>query len=189
MVKNTIQTVAMFGGSFDPPHLGHRIIVEKALIELDIDLLIIMPAYQNPLKKASIATPAQRMKMCKTVFEDLPKVTISDYEMQQEIRYTSNSVKYFKTMYDLKYLIIGADNLPSLHLWHDFKWLNSNINWVIASRENATIDENSVKILKHFIVLDIDKNISSSEIRDGTKQEMIDQKISSQIETIYKGIK
>ena len=42
--------LAIFGGSFDPPHKGHVGIIEKALIALNLDLLIVLVAYQNPLK-------------------------------------------------------------------------------------------------------------------------------------------
>lgn len=184
-----MQTVAMFGGSFDPPHLGHKAIVLEAITKLNIDTLLIVPTYQNPLKNNSLATLAQRMQMCEVVFKDLGDVIISDYEMKQEIRYTSDSVKYFKDFYDLKYLIIGADNLKSLHLWHDFEWLNSNITWVIASRKEILIDICDTKILKQFIMLSINENVSSSEIRSGAKKEMTDKRISTQIETIYKGTK
>lgn len=189
MVKKAIQTVAMFGGSFDPPHIGHKAIVYEVLNKLDIDMLLIVPAFQNPLKEDSLATPTQRMQMCEVAFKNLGNVLISDYEMKQEIRYTSDSVKYFKDLYDLKYLIIGADNLPFLHLWHDFGWLNDNIEWVIASRQNDFIDTQNIKLLKRYIMLDIDENVSSSEIRSGTKRDMVDTKISTQIDTIYKGTK
>jgi nicotinate-nucleotide adenylyltransferase len=184
-----MQTVAMFGGSFDPPHLGHKAIVLEAISRLEIDILLIVPAYQNPLKNSSLATPKQRMAMCEVAFSDLGNVIISDYEMKQEIGYTSDSVKYFKDFYDLKYLIIGADNLKSLHLWHDFEWLNNNITWVIASRKDISTDICDTKMLKQFILISINENVSSSEIRSGAKREMIDEKISDKIETIYKGIK
>ncbi len=189
MVKKAIQTVAMFGGSFDPPHIGHKAIVYEVLNRLDIDILLIVPSFQNPLKQDSLATPTQRMQMCKVAFENFNNVLISDYEMKQEIRYTSDSVKYFKDFYDLKYLIIGADNLISLHLWHDFEWLNANVIWVVASRQNGSIDTQNIKLLKRYIMLDIDENVSSSEIRNGLKRDMIDTKISNQIDTIYKGTK
>ena len=55
MVKNDKQVVAMFGGSFDPPHLGHQRIVEKAIKSLEIDILLVVPAYLNPFKISSLA--------------------------------------------------------------------------------------------------------------------------------------
>lgn len=187
MVKHTIHTVAMFGGSFDPPHLGHRIIVEKALIELDIDLLIIMPAYQNPLKNRSIASHFDRLAMCKAVFGEIDNIIISDYEIKQEIRYTYESVKYFKNMYDLKYLIIGADNLETLHLWQQFEWINSNITWVIVTRNSINIDTVSTVKLKNYQIISLNENVSSSEIRLGLKQEMLHDKIIDKVKKIYKG--
>lgn len=43
--------VAIFGGSFDPPHIGHEKIIQKALEKLDIDVLFVVPTYLNPFKK------------------------------------------------------------------------------------------------------------------------------------------
>jgi nicotinate-nucleotide adenylyltransferase len=51
--------VAIFGGSFDPPHKGHQNIVQRALETLEIDKLIILPAYLNPFKQNSLASAKQ----------------------------------------------------------------------------------------------------------------------------------
>ena len=58
MVNQSKPTVAIFGGSFDPPHKGHQRIVEKATEVLDIDKLIVVPAYLNPFKTSSLANAA-----------------------------------------------------------------------------------------------------------------------------------
>lgn len=71
--------IAIFGGSFDPIHTGHKIIVEEALKVLNIDKLIIVPTYLNPLKKDFLFTPKTRFELLKKVFKDNSKVEISDF--------------------------------------------------------------------------------------------------------------
>ena len=75
--------IALFGGSFDPPHLGHDAIVKMALSSLKIDKLIIMPTYINPFKNEFCASPVLRLKWIGKIWRDLDKVEISDFEIRQ----------------------------------------------------------------------------------------------------------
>ena len=54
--------IALFGGSFDPPHTGHEKIVRSVLANLNIDLLVIMPTFLNPFKEKFSAPPNLRLK-------------------------------------------------------------------------------------------------------------------------------
>ena len=69
--------VAIFGGSFDPPHRGHQEIVRRAVEKLDIDKLIILPAFLNPFKRSTLASPEQRLAWCRTLFGKM-KETFTD---------------------------------------------------------------------------------------------------------------
>ena len=55
--------IAVYGGSFDPPHLGHMEIIRESLRVLEIDKLIVMVAYQNPLKKRRLFSSARRLSL------------------------------------------------------------------------------------------------------------------------------
>ena len=155
--------VAIFGGSFDPPHCGHHTISQSALDKLDIDKLIVVPTFLNPFKHSSLATPQMRFNWCKMVFDD-NRVEVSNYEINfNRAIFSSQTVKYFKNFYDVKYLIIGADNLLSITKWHKFKWLDNQIIWVIASRDGFVLD---TSMLREYIILDISVNISSTQIRE-----------------------
>ena len=153
--------IAIFGGSFDPPHLGHASVVKNALESLDIDKLIIMPTFINPFKPCFFADEKQRFLWAKKVWGDLEKVEISDYELQQKRPVPSiESVLYLKKLYNPSkfYLIIGADHLESLHKWHEFEKLNSLVEFIIAKRDNIAVPKN-------FKSLNTQINISSSFIR------------------------
>ncbi|MBF7043667.1 adenylyltransferase/cytidyltransferase family protein, partial [Campylobacter volucris] len=76
--------IALFGGSFDPPHLGHNAIVFNALEYLDIDKLVIMPTFISPFKQKFTANEQMRLKWCEAVWANIPKVEICDFEILKQ---------------------------------------------------------------------------------------------------------
>ena len=157
--------VALFGGSFDPPHFGHRAIIDSALRELSIDKLIIIPTFLNPFKSKSHLSAKERLALAKEHFSS-KYVEISNYEIEQKVATpTATTLRYFQNLYSVKYIIIGADNLSSIDKWHDFKWLNSQITWIVATRNGYCLDTSK---LKDFKILQVNANISSTEIRNKT---------------------
>ena len=185
MVKQGKQVVAMFGGSFDPPHIGHQDIVEKAIKSLDIEKLLVVPAYLNPFKTSSLASAAQRLTWCHTLFDTVDKVMVDDYEIQEgKSTTTSQSIKHFNQSYDVKYLIIGSDNLSTLTKWHAFDWLNETITWVIATRDDHHLDTDE---LKNWKILPINAAISSTQIREEKNLQFIDTKIRESVKHTLEG--
>lgn len=87
--------IALFGGSFDPPHAGHNAAVRAILSSLKPDLLVIMPSFLNPFKKSFSAPPQLRLKWCRALWSDTPYVEVSDYEISQNVPVpTIQSVKF-----------------------------------------------------------------------------------------------
>jgi nicotinate-nucleotide adenylyltransferase len=109
--------IAIFGGSFDPPHTGHEAIVREALKSLDMDRLFIVPTYLNPFKKSFFLDETMRFKLLQKLFKSEKKVEICDYEIvQKRAVYTIETVKFLQqqTQCSTIYLIIGEDNLQKL---------------------------------------------------------------------------
>lgn len=79
-----METIALFGGSFDPPHIGHKAVVEAALNLKEIDKIVIMPTYLNPFKSKSHLSAIQRFELVKEMFKDKKRVEVSDFEVTQE---------------------------------------------------------------------------------------------------------
>ena len=164
MFKEPRETIALFGGSFDPPHLGHKEVVLEALNVLKINTLIVVPTFLNPFKKGSCFTAKQRLQMTKELFDDIGRVEVSDFEIKEsKPTPTAKSLRYFQQHYNVKYIIIGADNLENIDKWHEFKWLNSQITWVIATRKNYEIKSH---MLRDFKILDVEVDMSSTQIRE-----------------------
>ena len=92
--------IALFGGSFDPPHAGHDAAVKAILSSLKPDLLIIMPSFLNPFKKSFSAPPQLRLRWCRALWSDAPHVEVSDYEISQNVPVpTIQSVKFLIEKY------------------------------------------------------------------------------------------
>ena len=94
--------IALFGGSFDPPHAGHDAAVRAILSSLKPDLLVIMPSFLNPFKKSFSAPPQLRLRWCRALWSDAPGVEVSDYEISQNVPVpTIQSVKFLLEKYGI----------------------------------------------------------------------------------------
>lgn len=178
--------VAVFGGSFDPPHMGHDLIVKSALKSLDIDKLLIVPTYINPFKSHFVADESTRLNWVRTLWGGLQKVEILDYETAAKRPVPSiESVEYIEKKFKPKkiYFIIGADHLKSLNSWHNYEKLAAKVEFIVATR-------GQIAVPKGFKVLDINENIASSMIREHLKGDKsllkrVPEAISGEVEKFY----
>ncbi len=175
-----MKKIALFGGSFDPPHIGHIAIVEEALQQLDIEKLVVVPAYVNPFKSGSHAPADLRLSWLQEIFKDHTDITITDFEVKQErpVR-TIETIRHFSKEADEIYFIIGADNLASLQQWHQFDALNKLVTWVVATRDK-------IDVPKTFRRLNVAKPVSSTELRATIKPHELPSKVAHEITDFYK---
>jgi len=174
--------IAIFGGSFDPPHAGHVAVVERALQTLPIDTLYVVPAYVNPFKNGTHAPPELRLKWLKRIFETSERVRISDFEIAEGRPVpTIETVRHFRQLDPSIYLIVGSDNLDTLAKWHDFETLDSLVTWVVATRSG----HEKSGTLRY---LDVDVDISSTELRALEKTHLIPETVRREIEHYYKDL-
>ncbi len=171
--------IAIFGGSFDPPHIGHLEVIQQTIISLNIDKLIVVPAFLNPFKSQAFAPADLRLKWLKTITEKMPKVEISTYEIEQNRPVPSiETVSHFYKGEKI-YLIIGADNLENLSQWHRFDALNEMVEWVVASRD-------SIDVPQGYIPLHVDHAISSSDLRANMDRNFLHPSTADEIESFYR---
>lgn len=172
--------LALFGGSFDPPHAGHVGVVDEALKTLPIDRLIVVPAMRNPFKTRVRASGRVRYGWLKRIFASYEKVEISDFEISQNRSvYTIETVRHYRPMCDELYLIIGSDNLDTLDQWHCFEELDVSVRWVVATRGETPVPEG-------MIPLNIDVPISSTDFRTRFTPLGLERGIENDITTYYK---
>lgn len=162
--------VALYLGSFNPPHIGHQTIVAY-LCELDvIDEVRVVVSPKNPLKDSDIYqfSFAQRFKLSESAFLNIgKKVKVTDIEIALPKPYYSiNTIKYFikEEPNNKFFLILGADVLHELELWYNWKELIKLLEIWIYPRKGYNTKELCNKYgLKLLDAPEID--ISSSQIR------------------------
>jgi nicotinate-nucleotide adenylyltransferase len=186
--------LALFGGSFDPPHVGHYRIIEEALKKLQIDKLIIVPTFKNPWKKRFKAPPQTRFNWIEKVVFDIKsknldlknsktEIEVSDFEIQNGYPTpTIETVRGLTTWDDEVFLIIGADNLQGIPKWDDFDEIDQRVKWVVATR-------NDIEIPEKYIKLEVDFDISSTQLRDKVDQEFVPKVIAKDVDAFYSDAK
>lgn len=130
--------IGIFGGSFDPVHLGHLWIAEAARERLSLDQVSWIPAATSPLKPGGpIAGDEERMRMIRLAISGNPQFVLDDREIRRgEVSYTVDTISEIKAGQpeaDL-YLIIGSDSLASLDRWHEPKRLLGLVRLAVISR-------------------------------------------------------
>ncbi len=176
-----MKNIAIYGGSFDPPHKGHEKVVKEALKTLDLDRLFIVPTYINPFKKEFFAPPKLRSRWSKKIWGKNSKISICKYEIKRKKPTpTYLTYKHLVKKYKPKkvYIIIGADNISSLSRWYKYKKLKSRVEFVVATRDGGFVPKDLQK-------LKINVNISSTLLRQNPKKRFISKKIFKSVKDFY----
>lgn len=144
----TYMDIAVYGGSFNPPHLGHREAVITALDALNPDLLLIMPDHEPPHKEMEEGspTPEQRLELCKMTFDDLDRVEVSSLELERNGKsYTYDTVLELQERYPgaRLTLIVGTDMILTFEEWYHFEYLLAHCR--IAALARNLSDEAKLK--------------------------------------------
>lgn len=157
--------IGLYGGSFDPVHIGHMAVAREAKRQFDLDKVIFIPTGNMPHKKGCTASDADRIKMLELSMDD-KCLSVSDYEMKRsEISYSADTVEYFKSCYpdDEIYFIIGGDSYAYIDKWYQPWRIFKNATVVVFPRHG----EDVLPPAKKLVVTEID--VSSSEIREKIK--------------------
>ena len=157
--------VAVFGGSFDPPHIGHEEIIKESLKTLNVEYIFVVPTFLNPFKNSFFAPAKIRLQWVEKLLFDIPHTQVLDFEIKQNRQVASiETIQYILDNYSIDkiYLIIGADNVQSLPKWKDYEKLKKLVTFIIATRDGLNIPKNLQK-------LDINATISSTLLRKNLK--------------------
>lgn len=137
--------IGIYGGSFNPPHLGHILAAREFRRALDLDLMLFVPAAQPPHKELAPDSPdAQtRLELVKLAIRDLPWAKTSDLELRREgASYTVDTVRQLREDYpdDELFLCMGTDMFQSFDSWYQPKKICSMAQIVMAHREDPDSD-------------------------------------------------
>lgn len=137
--------IGIFGGTFDPPHLGHIHLIQTILNQFNFSKLVLIPNYQNPLKtKTSSVSPDDRLLLLQTAIQGVdPRLEILDWEIKKQgPSYTIDTVKHIQSFYSEPLtLIIGSDVFNQLPEWKSAPELFQLVDWIVIKRNDDTVTE------------------------------------------------
>jgi nicotinate-nucleotide adenylyltransferase len=128
--------IGLLGGSFNPPHEGHRVISREALKRLRLDQVWWLVSPQNPLKPTDETTDlAQRLTAARAI-ADHPRVVVTDLERRIGTRYTVDTLRWLSQKCRARFVwLIGADNLAQLPRWRRWQRLVRMVPIAVFDRE------------------------------------------------------
>lgn len=131
--------IGIFGGSFDPPHLGHILALQEFKRKLNLDLVLVIPAKDPPHKELARggAAAEHRLEMIRLAISDLPGVEVSDLELRRAGKsYTADTVEQLRVLYpeDTFYLLMGTDMFLSFSAWFEPQRITAQATLVAAYR-------------------------------------------------------
>ncbi len=113
--------IGIFGGSFDPIHMGHLVIANEAFTQLTLDRMIVVPTANPPHKPLGSLTPIQdRLAMVRVAIRGIESWDTTEHESGEQIAYTVDTLKMASDLYgpDARlFLILGEDSLVDLENW------------------------------------------------------------------------
>lgn len=131
--------IGILGGTFNPPHVGHRYLALEIKKKAALDKIIIIPAYVPPHKQAhDLKSGSDRLEMCRRTFTD-GFFEVSDCEIKRGGKsYTFDTLKELKKKYpnDELFLIIGSDMLLSFNRWYRWQDIALLARLCVISRES-----------------------------------------------------
>ncbi|MFM6928494.1 MAG: nicotinate (nicotinamide) nucleotide adenylyltransferase [Bdellovibrio sp.] len=174
--------IGIFGGSFNPPHMGHINAIQTVAKKMGLNKIHVVPAAQNPLKTpVEGPTSEQRLELTKMAFNQYGDMYyVDDQELQRGgMSYTIDTVMNLRKTYEASdlYLIVGADKFEELSQWKDYSKILAETNLVVTTRPGYDMPESLDEMpgyLKplvadfdfNFIELTTGRNIQFITLRD-----------------------
>ena len=142
-------SIGIFGGTFDPVHLGHLALAKSAIQEVLLDKVVFVPNWIQPFKTGQAVTPgANRLAMLEKALAPYPTMAIDEVELNQErVSFTIDTMDYFRKANpneDL-YFLMGADAFFRIEEWKDASRLLQEYGFVIGSRPEY--EDNQLRVL------------------------------------------
>lgn len=175
----------IFGGSFDPPHMGHLSILKYCEKSFGLEKIIVVPTGTPPHKDGCQASAKQRFEMCRLAFKGY---FVSDYETGKTgYSYSADMLEHFKKMYpkDELYFIIGGDSVAYIDKWHEPERIFAAAKIIAAMRnedDEKIIEEQERRFgVKIYSARNPLVDISSTGIREKIKKDGIIYGVNSAV--------
>ncbi len=142
---SSVRRIGIFGGTFDPIHIGHLILVEEAWFQLTLDRVYLVPAGDPPHKRDQRLSPVEhRLRMTELATTDSDYIRVSRIDADRPgPHYTADMVRLVRQRVQNGvevFFLMGMDSLRDLPNWHEAGWLVENCRLVALSRHDVEID-------------------------------------------------
>ncbi len=133
--------IGIFGGTFNPPHEGHRLVSLTALRRLQLDAVWWVVTPGNPLKENSGLPGIDVRMQAAARMANHPRITITSFEAEIGTRYTFDTISYLKKRCPGVHFVwlMGADNLASFHRWQNWKGIANLMPLAVIDRPRSTL--------------------------------------------------
>lgn len=162
--------IGIYGGSFDPPHKGHRKIAEYTVKKLKLDKLLIVPVGTASHGKNNLASGEERIKMCELTFGNIENTEISSVEIDMEgVSYTFKTLEALIEKYGKEheyFEIIGEDSAAYFDKWKEYEKILNLSTVVVLKRKGYKSVVDSPKMIT------VDNpyfDVSSTDIKEKIK--------------------
>ncbi len=179
MIKtpNFSKRVALLGGSFNPPHLGHLQVAQYCLDHgPSLDTVYFLPCYKNPHKQDPIASPQERLHFLHLALQDTP-FSIWSIEIQEKKSFTVDTLRLchqMKATRDRLFWIVGADE--DMTLWKEWKIIEELCQILTVRRKTKqNIEQNQAPKHGGEIIHMPANPLSSTQVREELSQKRIPQ--------------
>lgn len=167
MSSQTIASLALFGGAFDPVHYGHLQVARAAVARMEMERVILIPSAQSPLKAhAPLASDADRLAMLQLATAHEPALAVSSFELEQGgTSYSLKTALHFEQQYPRAelYWIVGADQFAQLARWHAIDQLLQVVSFLVCRRPGYALQPPALPGLRYQI-LELDESDCSSTV-------------------------
>lgn len=162
--------LGLFGGTFDPIHVGHLILAEITHEMLDLDRLVFIPARVPPHKRGARASAEHRLRMTELAAADNPHFDVSDVEIRRDgPSYTVETLRHLREENPPgteHYLLMGADSARDLESWREHEELLRSSTVVVLARSGVDPEDLPPAVAANARVLATPLvEVSSTEIR------------------------
>jgi len=165
--------IGLYGGTFDPVHLGHLIVAEQARLKLQLQRVFFVLTPNPPHKPAAAISPAEhRLNMLKLALNDHPQFEVSTAELERPgVSYTVDTLRQFRALPEFSeaefFLIIGADSMLELKNWREPQAIIRLAKLAVYSRRGLDLHHVAPEFLQETHVIDGPQvEISATDIRE-----------------------
>ena len=167
--------IGIYGGTFDPVHLGHWEAARAAADQFSLDRVLFVPAGHPPHRRNSpVAEYKHRLRMVELVCAQDPRLMSSPLEAPghgAETHYSIDTVQHLRSQLkpdDQLFFIIGADAFAEITSWRRWRELADLVEFIVVSRPGEEADESlNPELVKTHWLRSVNVPISSTEIRQG----------------------